>query len=102
MTPLQSPATLFCFVVARPNPSDLRLLALHALSECDEAAVFSNASFTIRAERSVAAIRGSMDVGHSAYRGFALNVPIFLQVWKYVVQIQTHAPHAADPPPFYE
>jgi hypothetical protein len=81
---VRQPTTLFCFVVARPLASDYLLLPLHSLSQCDDSAVFSNVSFAVLQRTSVAAIRGSMDVGPSAYRGFALNVPIFLQVWKHL------------------
>ena len=74
--------TVFCFLVVRPIPRELHLLPHHNLSECDDAAVFSNVSVTIRQQRVSAALHGSMDVRGSAYHGFALNVQIFLQVWK--------------------
>jgi hypothetical protein len=84
--------TLFCFVVVRPNTSEVELVAAaleldDGLKSCDHHVVYSNVTALsapgvpgpIFAD---AAIRGNMDVPRGGVYNTAMNTPVFQQVYR--------------------
>jgi hypothetical protein len=84
--------TLFCFVVVRPNTTEVELVlaaleVADGLKSCDRYAIYSNASSLSgpgapSSLAATAAIRGSMDVPLGGIYHTAMNTPVFQQVYR--------------------
>lgn len=83
--------SIFCFAVTTLSRDEWPLLPSFSrmLASCDESALYSNVTLAVPVaiER---AISGSMAVGRVGRSTWALNTPLFIQVWRHILSTGRH------------
>jgi len=91
MQQMLAPGSLYCFALTIPNSYEQGLLAMQhqrstSIFACEEYAIFSNASMTIAPGVETHLVNTSLACQFGGEFGTALNLDIFREVWKAVVQ----------------